>query len=531
MVLDIGAIPGGSLTDRRAESMHGRLAEPVTWTKTNRVVFAGFVVSVFASLAWIVHPWFDVSVDASIYIITARSLAAGEGYAYLGEPFLLRPPGFPVLLAPILATVGTDFLALNFFVALCGAAGVVLLFFFERPRLGFGLALLVALAVWLNPGYQRLTTQVMSDVPGATLMLACLLVERWARAAPSGRREVVLGLCVGLSTYVRSALVLLVPAIALSRLLLRDRARDPSWLRFAARQWLPFAAVALLVLAPWSIRDRLHATSDPAEQTLFHSYGVAMSHVDPADPGSPLLGPAEILGRIPTRVRQVTEVLADRMKNDRGNFEPRDAFPPAQVAFALCVLGSSWVVLWRRREPAELFVLASLFVIVTYFGFGSRLLLPVYLLSLPAAVEILRELAVRGVGSRAGELVAAVIVLQLIALDFEPRRSWTEIEREHREYVEFSRAIASAVGPDERLGTAMGAPYSVFLERPVYSLHHAARRSDSVDAAERIIERHHLDAIALSSETPFQRALASYLRGQYGAPERVGPALVWRIPK
>jgi hypothetical protein len=77
------------VTDRRAESLRACAAEPVTWTKTNRVAFAIFVAFVFASLGWIVHPWYDMTVDSSLYIITARSLAAGEGYTYLGEPFLL----------------------------------------------------------------------------------------------------------------------------------------------------------------------------------------------------------------------------------------------------------------------------------------------------------------------------------------------------------------------------------------------------------------------------------------------------------
>jgi len=64
----------------------------------------------------------------------------------------------------------------------------------------------------------------------------------------------------------------------------------------------------------------------------------------------------------------------------------------------------------------------------------------------------------------------------------------------------------------------------------VYNLLQAARRSDSLAATERIIEKHQLDPIVLSNETLHQRAFASYLRGRYGAPERVGPMLIWRIP-
>jgi len=504
---------------------------PAAWTKARLAAFVLFVVAVFSSLFVLVHPWDDLTVDGSIYLLTARSLLAGEGYTYLGEPFLVRPPGFSVLLAPLLAVVGTDFFALNFFVALFGAAGVVLLFFFERARLGFWLALLVALAVWLNPDYERLSTQIMSDVPGVTLLLVCLLVERWARAKPSWRRELVLGLCIGLSAYVRALLVLLVPAIALSRLLLRSRERDPSWPSFVARRLLLFTAVALLVLAPWSIRNRLQASAEPVEQTWLHSYGVALLHVDPADPSSPLLGPAEILGRIPLRSRLLASVLGSRMQKEyKGAYEPEGAFLPGHAALALCMLAASLVVLWRRREPAEIFVFGLLAVIVTYFTFGSRLVLPVYVLGFPALVEVVRDLAARLAGGRVGGAVAAAMVLGLIALDFEPRRDWNEIEREHRATVELSRAIASAVSPNERLGAPTGAHYSVFLERPVYNLTRAALQANSLEAAERVIEKHQLDAVVFSNLTMYDQAFAQYFRSRHGPPERVGPALIWRIP-
>ena len=154
-----------------------------------RAIFAVFVACLFASLFFFVHPWYDLTVDGSIYIVTARSLATGEGYRYLGEPFQVRPPGFPLLIVPFLGGLKQGFFALNFFIACFGAAGVLLLFWHAQPRLGFGLALLTAAAVWLNPNYQRLSTQVMSDIPGTTLLLLCLLLERWASARPSWPRD------------------------------------------------------------------------------------------------------------------------------------------------------------------------------------------------------------------------------------------------------------------------------------------------------------------------------------------------------
>jgi len=533
------------------EQRPGLPSECERTTRAQRVVFAVFVAGLFASLFYFVHGWYDPTVDGSIFIVTARSLAAGEGYTYLGDPFLVRPPGFPLLLAPLVASVGTNFFVLNFFIGLFGAAGVVLLFELQRPRLGFWLALLTALAVWLNPGYQRLTTQIMSDVPGSTLLLLCLLVERWASRAPSPRREILLGLCIGLSAYVRSILVLLVPAIAASRLLLhRSRQTDPSWRSFALRRLLFFAAVAVLVLVPWSIRNRLHPPPSPSEQTAVYSYGVGMWHVDPTDPNSPLHTPGEILARIPLRSRQLASVLGSRMQNDeRGNAvessESMVADPGAtpveepsgtqielslaNVAVALLFLGSSFVVLIRRREPTEFFVLCSVGVVLTYFGFGGRLVLPIYLLTFPAAVEVGRDLVARVAGARAAPASAAAVLLLLIGLDFAPRLGWDEVEREHRELVEICRIVESSVGPDARLGAVIGAHYSVFLNRPVYSLQVAVRRASTLDAAERVIERNGLNTIVLSDRMLIEKALRVYFRQRYGEPLRVGPALIWRV--
>jgi 4-amino-4-deoxy-L-arabinose transferase-like glycosyltransferase len=497
-----------------------------------RTVFAVFVACLFASLFWIVHPWYDMTIDGSVYIVTARSLAAGEGYRYLGEPFQVRPPGFPLLIAPFVSGLKHGFFAINFFVACFGAAGVLLLFWHARPRLGFGLALLTAAAVWLNPNYQRLSTQVMSDIPGTTLVLVCLLVERWASARPSGRREIALGLAIGLSAYVRMSTILLVPAILLSRLLRRGAPSPSAWApSLAARRLLLFAGVAVLVLLPWTIRNRLDPAPSPAEQTLLYSYGVANLHADPGDPESPRLPWSAILERIPLRTYQVSFVLGNRLRDEVfAKDEPEGELGAVSSAFALLLLGSSLIVLVKRREPAEFFVAGMLAVTATYFGFAPRLVLPVFLLTLPAAVELVRDLVARGAGPRSGAALAAAGLLVLIGIDYSPRRNWDLIERQYREFAELSRAVAGAVGPDARLGAVFGSHYSVFLERPVYSIQIVTWRTRSLEAAEGVIARNRLDTIVLSNRTPLDRQFTEYFRKRYGEPEYVDPALIFRIP-
>src|SRR5262245_58553474 len=171
------------------------------------------------SLPWLVHPWYDPTNDGSMYIATARSLVAGDGYSYLGEPFRIRLPGFACLIAPVLALRGTDFFALNLTVSLWGALGVLAFHFLLRERLGLVLAVLVPLVLWFNAGYQRLCNQVMSDVPGWTLLVGCLLLVARFERSPSAGRAALLGAAIGLATYVRAGNLLLVPALLAAELL------------------------------------------------------------------------------------------------------------------------------------------------------------------------------------------------------------------------------------------------------------------------------------------------------------------------
>src|SRR5262245_20700705 len=158
---------------------------------------AALALVLLGSLPFTVHPWYDPTNDGSMYIGTARALLAGQGYSYLGVPFLIRPPGFTCLIAPILAWRGTDFHALNLFVSALGALGVLLFHFQLRARLGLLLATLVPLVLWFNAGYQALCNQVMSDVPGWTLLLSCLLLAARVRRRPTVASMLGLGLAIG----------------------------------------------------------------------------------------------------------------------------------------------------------------------------------------------------------------------------------------------------------------------------------------------------------------------------------------------
>jgi hypothetical protein len=80
------------------------------------------------------------------------------------------------------------------------------------------------------------------------------------------------------------------------------------------------------------------------------------------------------------------------------------------------------------------------------------------------------------------------------------------------------------------LGAVVGAfHYSVFLERPVYSVLVVLRRANRPEAADALIEKHGIDTFVLSRRRPSDMLYAEYLHRRFGEPEQVGQALIFRI--
>jgi hypothetical protein len=499
------------------------------WDRRASLALILLALGCLASLPWLVHPWFDAddqTNDAAIYVACARSLLAGEGTSYLGEPFTVRPPGLSWMIAPLLAWWNGDFHALNLQIALFGVACTVLLFVHARARLGTSLALLVAAALWLSNPFQRLCNQTLSDVPGAALLLACLLVERWAARRPSLCRDLLLGASIGASTYVRSVTLLLLPAIAVARITARWCERG----RPAARSWrtvllaglLPLVATALLVKMPWDLYCARHPPVPPVDQNFLHSYATAMWRVDAGDPASPRRELSEIAGRAPERFPQVLALLGSRMRTS--------ASGAAALAGAL-LLGLGLIVVWQRRASAELFALFLLGVLLVYFAFRDRLVLPLWILLLPAAVEGLLIVLRRACSPRRAAASAGVLLLCLPALDFRPREGWEEIAATHDAFTRFASDVQAAVPSDARLASQIGWHYSVFLERPVWSLFFAARRAGGMQGAQAVLDRYAIDAVVLAPRNRGDASLVPWFQEHYGPPRVAGSALVFTISR
>jgi hypothetical protein len=485
------------------------------WTRT--AAWVGVALVLALSLPFSVHSWYDPTNDGSMYIATARSLAAGEGYAFLGEPFRIRPPGFSLLIAPILAWRGTDFHALNLTVSLWGALGVLAFHFLLRERLGLVASSLVPLVLWFDPGYQRLCNQVMSDVPGWTLLVGCLLLATRLERRPSAARALVLGVAIGLATYVRSGNLLLVPALVAAELLRRPRTPGEPWVGRARRAGA-LVLGAVLVLGPWALRNQAVASPPPADQTLLYSYSTGMWHQDMGDPTSPRVPLADVLARFPVQFGKSVHTLGTCLTEEAAH-----AWTPVLAGLLVAALV---VAAWRRRAAEELLTLGTLLVVAFYFGYAGRLLLPVFAFALAALVEGLRDAGRRLAGERAGALLAALTCVAWLALEWNPRAHWKEIEELHAAYTTLARAVREHLPANARLAAFRGWHHAVYLERPVYSLERACERAGDPAGSEAVIDEYGIDTVLLTdlglppSERPAERALAAYLAGRYGGRDR-----------
>jgi hypothetical protein len=510
---------------------------PRRWDRSATIALVALLVVLLASLFWLVHPWYeagDETNDASIYIACAKSMLAGEGYAYLGEPFTVRPPGFSALLALLIAWRGVQFPLLNLFVSLFGVALVACLFAFARARVGTLVALAIAFAAWFNDGFRTLCCQVMSDVPGAALLLAYLLVERWAARRPSWKRGLLLGSVVSVFAHVRSILVLLGPATLLARLFTKlSSGERGGWWTFVLTRIAPLALSLILIQLPWNLRNAAHHPEPPVDQNYLYSYSAAMWHVDGGDPGSPRRSVAEVAARVPGHTLSLLDALGRRMcPRPRAEATAADGEPGSfgalDAAIGAVLLACVAAIAFRRREAPEIFALANVAVLCTYFGFRDRLVLPIWILALPAAAECALLLARRALAGRA-ELAIAALFLALPILDFRLRAGWDKIERNHQATAELCAALSAKLAPGERVAAPIGWHYSVYLDRPVWSLFFAARREGGLQGAEHVIAKYGIGAVVLSPMFPADRAMIPWFREHHGPGEAAGAGFVFRV--
>ncbi|MBI5365224.1 MAG: glycosyltransferase family 39 protein [Planctomycetes bacterium] len=500
----------------------------LAWTGLGVLVFG-----MLAALPFLVEHGYEASDetnDASIYVATARALLAGDGYSYLGEPFIVRPPGFAVMLAGVMRVFGDSAFVMNLFVSSWGVLACALLYVFGVKRIGAPLAFLCSAALFLHPEFRRMSNQVMSDVPGLALVLACLLVERWASSRRSWRRDLVLAVVIGASGYVRTLALLVIPATLLGRWFARAEGERLIGAFLRTRAVLLVAGVVVCV-APWSVRCMLRHPVPPVDQTFLYSYGTGMWHERPYDPESPVVSPARVLGRAAERVEPLVTSLpwVVNARPEASDDAADESTDWVAVAFGALLLASTAWLCVERRRAGEFFALLTVLLLLVYFAFRPRLVLPLQALLPVLFIEAGLAMTQRA-WSRAGRGVAVVFSALIVARGVHGFAAGVRDGGSNTLRGASYTAAASVLRPrlgEERVASAIGWHWSVYLDRPVWSLALAARRGGA-SAVQAVLARHRIDTVVLADALPEDRALVPLLTRLWGEPDRVGDVSVFR---
>lgn len=200
--------------------------------------------------------------DDGVYLIVAKSLAAGMGYRFLdlpgAPPAVHYPPGWPALLA-VIWKLGPAFpdnvVLLKLVNPLLLALGAGLACVYAVRRLGVPpMAAMAASVVFAAALPEIVVAGVLFSEPFffVALMVAFALADR-AVDGGGWRAALAAGVAAGAVTLIRSVGIALIPAVALALLIARRR-----------RESAVAVAGAVATLAPWQLWIARHAHDLPA---------------------------------------------------------------------------------------------------------------------------------------------------------------------------------------------------------------------------------------------------------------------------
>jgi hypothetical protein len=209
--------------------------------------------------------------DPDRYLVLARSLVEGQGFAINGRATAYRPPFYPILLVPLVGSLSRSALPLGVgALHLILGVGTVLLTFATARRWGLSprRCLVAAGVVAFDPVLVGQSRVVMTETPAAFLVAATLA----ALSVPGLRGAALGGLGFGLASLCRPSL--LPPALltALAGLMV-----GPGGWKVRASRSGVLVMVTVLTLVPWAWRNNL-VFGEPIWTTTHGGYTLALAN-------------------------------------------------------------------------------------------------------------------------------------------------------------------------------------------------------------------------------------------------------------
>ena len=328
------------------------------------------IVATFAVLSILylsaVSPYWKITPDSTLYVSSAASIAAGEGYTYQGRPVGLFPPVTSMILSiPSLLFPGS-YLALNAVITIFAPLSLVLCFALLRNHVGDARAgLVVALSLGSTLLFDH-STLLLSEVPYMFFSILALVLAQDALERDSGwARELLAGIAVLAACMTRLVGLALILAILAQVLVSWSRKRTKARPSLLLAMLIPILFVCL-----WEYRNLL----------LGPSYFKLALQNEPWVPESGSITVIGLMQRFLSNVKGYGFVGAI-LSNDVLANGPMAHFDLRLVVWALlCLLFCLGLALALRRRivMTELYTIVFLLIVGLYHPYlVVRLMLPI----------------------------------------------------------------------------------------------------------------------------------------------------------
>jgi hypothetical protein len=247
-------------------------------------------------------------------------------------------------------------------------------------------------------------------------------------------------------------------------------AAAPAAASAAAPRWrgAVLAGLVLTLTLPWMLWSQraAQAATGPATQLLMFDYSTALLHVDPGDPDSPLVGLDGYGKRLRRHAMGFGKAVAEVLT---GSHET-----PLPVVALVLSLAAILTALWTRRSLLDWFTLAYLALLLLYFTFADRLLLPMIPLLLSALIHgLLLGMRALGQSRQSAYVAAGLLAAGMLAVsashaqrDLAPH----PIKQLNAQLDgEIARWLREETPPDTLVMHERGPILSVLCDRRVYS--------------------------------------------------------------